>query len=225
MRRAETVPQVEASTVSSVTEDTAPDPVLSSMRFNLSETARSVLLCFNCNQMAPLEREDNIINDALLGRPPVCPQCSAVIDVWKNTLFAMIHPSGIAMAAQVGARHTAILYRLGVGEVAEFDVRDKGVPADASILRIKHSCGLSTGLAVADLDAIDSARAPDYRVRVIGVRISDSDSTDMQAQTTVTWAHHDADDDGRRSLNRALLAIADGCGSSAAAETRSILRT
>jgi hypothetical protein len=32
----------------------------------------------------------------------------------------------------------------------------------------------------------------------------------MQAQTTVTWAHHDADDDGRRSLNRALLAVATG---------------
>lgn len=32
----------------------------------------------------------------------------------------------------------------------------------------------------------------------------------MQASTTVTWAHHDSDDDGRRSLNRALLAMADG---------------
>lgn len=114
------------------------------------------------------------------------------------------------MAAQVGARHTVIAYQLAVGEMAEFDIRDKGVPSDAVILRIRHSAAFAKGVAVTDLDATDSARAPDYRVRVIGVRTENGDSPDMQAQTTVTWAHHDADDDGRLSLNRALLAIADG---------------
>ncbi|MDP9036349.1 MAG: hypothetical protein M3O50_16230, partial [Myxococcota bacterium] len=60
-----------------------------------------------------------------------------------------------------------------------------------------------------DLDATDSARQPTFLVHVLGVRL-EGEATDMQAQTTVTWAHHDADDEGRRSLNRALLALADG---------------
>jgi hypothetical protein len=63
------------------------------------------------------------------------------IDVWKNSVLALTAgENGLAMAAQLGARHTAVLYPLRVGEVALFDVREKGVPSDAQLLRITPSC-------------------------------------------------------------------------------------
>jgi hypothetical protein len=180
------------------------------MRFDVHETARAALMCFACNALVPIEREETVIRETLMGSPPGCAPCGVPIDVWTNTRFAMAHESGLALAAQVGARHTAILYRLGVGELATIDLREKGVPADAVILRVVHRASLAEGLGIVDIDATDSARAPGHSVRVLGVRLSETDATDMQAQTTVTWAAHDADDDGRRSLNRALLAVATG---------------
>jgi hypothetical protein len=167
-------------------------------------------MCFECDGLVHVEREESVVQDTLLGNPPRCAKCNSPIDVWKNTRFAMEQGNSLVIAAQVGARHTTIWYRLGVGEMKAFDLRDKGVPADAMILRVAHSAALADGLGVVDLDATDSARVPGLAVRVLGVRLSESDATDMQAQMAVTWALHDADDDGRRSLNRALLAIASG---------------
>ncbi len=183
--------------------------ILTGIRLDLHETARAALMCFECGGLAQIEREDSVVRDTLLGNPPRCPKCSSPIDVWKNTRFAMEHGGGLAIAAQVGARHTAIWYRLGVGQTATFDLRDKGVPADAMILRVVHSAGFADGLGIVDLDTTDSARLPGPTVRVLGVRLSEAEVPDMQAQTTVTWALHDADDDGRRNLNRALLAVAN----------------
>jgi len=184
--------------------------IVESIRLDVHETTRAVLMCFECSALVQIEREESVVRDALLGKPPQCTKCGAPIDVWKNTQLAMTRGAGLAIAAQVGARHTAILYRLGVGETVTFDLRDKGVPADAVILRVVHTALMPDGLGIVDLDATDSARPPDFVVRVLGVRLSETDAPDMQAQTAVTWALHDADDDGRRSLNRALLAIANG---------------
>jgi hypothetical protein len=184
--------------------------LLGAIRIDVHETARAVLMCFDCGALVRIEGEENVVRDTLLGNPPGCTKCSSPIDVWKNTRFAMEQGGGLAIAAQVGARHTAILYRLGVGDTATFDLREKGVPADAMILRVVHSASLADGLGIVDLDATDSARLLGPMVRVFGVRLSETEATDMQAQTTVSWALHDADDDGRHSLNRALLAVANG---------------
>ena len=184
--------------------------LFAAIRLDVHETARAALMCFECGALAQIEREDGVVRDTLLGNPPRCTKCGSPIDVWKNTRFAMQQGDGLAIAAQVGARHTAIWYRLGVGEIARFDLRDKSVPADAMILRVVHRASLADGLGIVDLDATDSARLPGPTVRVLGVQLAETEATDMQAQTTVTWALHDADDDGRRSLNRALLAVANG---------------
>jgi hypothetical protein len=186
--------------------------VLERLRLTVHETARAALFCFECEKLTSFDDGGtNVVPLALWGQPPLCTTCGAAIDVWKNSVLALsaVDKGGLAMAAQVGARHTAILYRLCVGEVASFDIRDKDVPADAQLLRITHRAALADGAAIVDLDATDSARRPGFLVRVLGVRL-DGEATDMQAQTTVTWARHDADDEGRRSLNRALLALADG---------------
>lgn len=180
------------------------------LRLDLHETARPVLVCFNCNKLAAVDDPGNVVRSALLGAAPICGACGTRTNVWMNTLLAMTSDSGLAMATQVGARHTAIMYPLTVGQATAFDVRDRGVPKDATILRIKHGGALADGVTVVDLDGTDSARAPDFVVRVLAVSLREGGSSDVQAQTTVTWAHHDADDDGRRSLNRALLALADG---------------
>jgi hypothetical protein len=189
--------------------DTLRD-VLRGLRLDLHETARPVLLCFACDKLTAVADPATVVRDALLDAPPTCTTCGASLNVWKNTLLAMSTDAGLALATQVGARHTAILYPLAVGEIASFDVRDRGVPQDATILRIVHRAAHADGIAVLDLDGADSARAPNFVVRVLAVPVGASHASDLQAQTTVTWAHHDADDDGRRSLNRALVAIADG---------------
>jgi hypothetical protein len=181
-----------------------------SIRLEVHETAKPVLLCFGCNKLALFDEADNVIRSWLLGAGPACPVCGQLIDVWMNTLLALTSDKGLAIASQVGARHTAIAYRLPVGTPTGFDVRDKGVPKDATILRIRHTAGLANGVSIVDIDGNDSARAPSFTVRVLGVALAEGASTEMQATTTVTWAHHDADDDGRRSLNQALMAIADG---------------
>jgi hypothetical protein len=59
----------------------------------------------------------------------------------------------------VGARQTVILHPLGVGAIEAFDLRDKGVPVDAMILRVAHTAALTEGLGIVGLDATDSARA------------------------------------------------------------------
>ena len=90
-----------------------------------------------------------------------------------------------------------------------FDLREKGVPANAQLLRVVHHAS-GEAVAIVDLDATDSARAPTFAIRVLGVPVVGAeDVLDVQGQTTVTWAEHDADDEGRRSLNRALMALAD----------------
>jgi hypothetical protein len=150
----------------------ADDPwrdLVRSIRLDVHETARPVLLCFECDKLVPFDEADNVIRSWLLSAGPACPTCGRLINVWMNTLLALTSDKGLALASQVGARHTAIAYRLPVGTPVEFDVRDKGVPKDATLLRVRHTSGLAD-----------------------------------------TWAHHDADDDGRRSLNQALVAIADG---------------
>ncbi len=181
-----------------------------SIRLDLHETARPVLLCFECNKLALVEDVANVVRDSFLGAAPMCPACGTSINVWMNTLLAVTTDGGLTLATQVGARHTAIVYPLAVGVPTVFDLRERGVPRDATILRIAHRASLTDSGRVVDLDGTDSARAPNFIVRVLGVSLGDLGSADMQATTTVTWAHHDADDDGRRSLNRALLAIADG---------------
>lgn len=192
-----------------IDSDDAWKRLIEGSRMDVHETARPVLMCFKCSALAPVEREDTVVRETLLGKPPQCPKCSAAIDVWKNTRFALMRGDGLALATQVGAHHTSVLYRLGVGEISTFDLRDKGVPCDAMLLRIVHRA-FPDKFTIADLDATDTARAPGFDVHVLGVRLGDNDATDMQAQTTVTWAIHDADDDGRRSLNRALMAVATG---------------
>ena len=190
-----------------------PDPwkdLIQGIRLDLHETARPALICFECSKLTIVEDPGQVVRNSLLGAAPVCAACGSPINVWMNTLLAMRSDVGLAMATQVGARHTAIMYPLAVGQAATFDVRDKGVPQDATILRIRHSAALADGVAVLDLDGTDSARAPEFVVRVIAVSLGVGGSSDAQIETTVTWAHHDADDDGRRSLNRALLALADG---------------
>ena len=190
-----------------------PDPLrdlLRGLRMDLHETARPVLVCLSCSKLAPVDDPGTVVRSALLGTAPICTACGTSVDVWKNTLLATTTDAGLAMATQVGARHTAITYPLPVGQATVFDLRDRGVPKDATILRIKHRAALADDVAVVDLDGTDSARAPNFVVRVLAVSLSERGSSDVQAQTTVTWAHHDADDDGRRSLNRALLAMADG---------------
>ncbi|HEY4242780.1 MAG TPA: hypothetical protein VGM88_23355 [Kofleriaceae bacterium] len=159
-----------------------------SIRLEVHETAKPVLLCFECNMLAPFDEADNVIRSWLLGAGPACPACGQLINVWMNTLLALTSDKGLAIASQVGARHTK----------------------NATILRIRHTAGLANGVSIVDIDGNDFARAPSFTVRVLGVALAEGASTDMQATTTVTWAHHDADDDGRRSLNQALMAIADG---------------
>lgn len=191
----------------------AEDPwrdVVRSIRLDVHETVRPVLLCFECDKLVPFDEADNVIRSWLLNAGPACPTCGRLINVWMNTLLALTSDKGLALASQVGARHTAIAYRLPVGTAVEFDVRDKGVPKDATLLRVRHTSGLADGVSIVDIDGNDSARAPSFIVRVLGVALAEGASSDMQATTTVTWAHHDADDDGRRSLNQALVAIADG---------------
>jgi hypothetical protein len=191
----------------------AKDPwkdFVQSIRLDVHETARPVLFCFECNKLVPFDETANVVRSWLLGAGPACEACGQPINVWKNTLLAMSSDKGLAIATQVGARHTAIMYRLQVGVPTAFDIRDKGIPKDATILRIRHTSGLADGVSIVDLDGNDSARAPGFIVRVLGVAVAEPASADMQATTTVTWAHHDADDGGRRSLNHALLAIADG---------------
>ncbi len=185
--------------------------LVGAIRLTLHETARAVLMCFECGKLTTLDD----------GATDVVPRCTERAApslhnvrrsnrrLEKQRPRALGREGGLAMAAPVGVRHTVILYRLGVGDVASFDIRDKDVPADAQLLRIRHQAALAHGAAIVDLDATDSARQPTFLVHVLGVRL-EGEATDMQAQTTVTWAHHDADDEGRRSLNRALLALADG---------------
>jgi hypothetical protein len=191
--------------------ETPPHPadpwkdLIQGLRLDLHETARPALICFECSKLTVVEDPGHIVRSALLDAAPICATCGSPINVWMNTLLAMRSDAGLAMATQVGARHTAIMYPLAVGQAATFDVRDKGVPQDATILRIRHSATLADGVVVLDLDGTDSARAPEFVVRVTAVSLGVGGSSDAQIQTTVTWAHHDADDDGRRSLNRALL--------------------
>ena len=118
--------------------------LLGGIRLTVHETARAALLCFECDKLTSFDDGAvEVIPDALRGRPPLCATCGAAIDVWKNSVLALTAgEGGLAMAAQVGARHTAILYRLAVGEVVSFDIRDKDVPADAQLLRITHRAAL-----------------------------------------------------------------------------------
>ncbi|MDP9037210.1 MAG: hypothetical protein M3O50_20625, partial [Myxococcota bacterium] len=167
--------------------------LVGAIRLTVQETARAALMCFECGKLTTLDDgATDVVPRALRGQPPRCTTCGAAIDVWRNSVLALsAREGGLAMAAQVGARHTVILYRLGVGDVASFDIRDKDVPADAQLLRIRHQAALAHGAAIVDLDATDSARQPTFLVHVLGVRL-EGEATDMQAQTTVTWAHHDA---------------------------------
>lgn len=78
--------------------------LIESMRLDVHETARAALMCFECGALVQIERDDSVVRDTLLGNPPRCAKCKSLIDVWKNTRFAMAQDRGLVLAAQVGAR-------------------------------------------------------------------------------------------------------------------------
>ena len=116
--------------------------IFKNMRLEVHETARSVLFCFACNALLPIEDDATVIPEVLRGRQPACPKCDVAVDVWKNIVWALTLGGG-AMATPTGAYHTAILYRLPVGRVLSFDLREKGVPANAQLLRVIHNASLT----------------------------------------------------------------------------------
>src|SRR5947199_85659 len=103
----------QAPQVLEVPADRAWRELWNNVRIEVHETARAALMCFTCGKLARIDEEESVIREALLGNPPTWSHCGSGIDVWKNTRFAMRAGGGLALAAQVGARHTTIMYRLG----------------------------------------------------------------------------------------------------------------
>jgi hypothetical protein len=194
-----------------MTEDTGGDffeRLLSRMRIELSETAKAALLCFECGSLTEASYGDDVVGDVLTGQPPRCSQCSEPLDIWKLLVAGMTVGRGLAFGLPTGVRCTQIFYRLPIGTTTELVLAAEGVPEDAQLLWVAHRTRPEGQAIIVDLGATDSSRPPMQQYVVTGLWNSPQPApADVQGQTTVFWAVHDADDVGRQLLVHALESV------------------
>jgi len=198
----------------SMTEDTGSDflaQLLSQMRIELSETAKAVLLCFECGELTVGSYEDDVVGDLLRGQPPNCSSCSRPLDVWKLLVAGMTIGGGLMFGLPTGVRCTQIFYSLPIGATKELALSAAGVPDEAQLLWVAHRARPEEHAIIVDLGATDSSRPPMHRYVLTGLWSGPQPApTDVQGQTTVLWAVHDADDVGRRLLFHAMESFTNG---------------